>query len=139
MLDLNHPQAKYIFAVANEDGIVLSVVKRMTLVDTRTKLLLLPRAEEAIGKMRIISIEGWGEDKNKFDAINLLHRQITEFANICSTNDYATNWQGKICTVCASEITNLANYKDMLYCRKCLDFISGGRSAVDHAFCLWGI
>jgi hypothetical protein len=139
MLDLNHPQTKFTFAIAGEDGIVLSVAKRMTLVDTAAKSLLLPRAHEATKKMREICIEGWGNKQKKLDAIELVHNQITEFAAVHSTNDFVTDWQGKLCTVCESEITNLEKYDDMLYCPKCLDCIAEGRRAVDHAFGLWAI
>ena len=136
MLDLNHPQTKFIFAMAGEVGIVVSVAKRMTLVDTAAKSLLLPRAHEATKRMREICIEGWGNKKYKLKAIELLHLQITEFSAIHSTNNFVVDWLAKTCTVCESQITNLEEYDDMLYCPKCLDYISGGRRAVDQKFSL---
>ena len=139
MLDLNHPQTKFVFAIARADDALLSIAKQMTLVDNPTKQLLLPRAHEAILMMRDCCLEGWGKKQKKLDAIDLLHKRITEFAVIPSTNDYVTDWRGKNCTICESPITNLEKYDDMLYCPKCLDLIADGRRAVYAAFGLWCI
>ena len=139
MLDLNHPMTKFTFAIAREDDRILSIAKRMTLVDTDAKTLLLPGAHEAAKKMTEICVSAWGNKRDKLDAIQLLHRQITEFAAIPSANCFVSDWQGKLCTVCGSEITSLPNYEDMIYCPKCLDYIDDGRRAVDQAFGLWCI
>ena len=90
MLDLNHPQTKFVFAIARADDALLSIAKQMTLVDNPTKQLLLPRAHEAILMMRDCCLEGWGKKQKKLDAIDLLHKRITEFAAVPSTNDYVT-------------------------------------------------
>ncbi|MET1079030.1 MAG: hypothetical protein ABWY06_13530 [Pseudomonas sp.] len=139
MLDLNHPETKYTFAISGQDDAILSIAKRMTLVDTAAKKLLLPRAHEATSKMRQICIAGWGKRQGKLEAIDLLHLQIAELAATPSLNNYVTDWQDKVCTVCQSSITNLENYKDMCYCQKCLELIAGGRHAVNVAFALWCI
>ena len=139
MLDLNHPETKYIFAIAHQDDAILSIAKRMTLVDTETKQLLLPSAHGAISKMRQICIEGWKRRKDKMEALDLLHSQLSELAAIPSVNDYVTEWRDKNCTACGSKITSLESYKDMCYCPTCLKVIEAGRRGVDMAFGLWCI
>src|SRR5438093_8508367 len=82
MLDLNHPQTKFKFAIAREDDAVLSIAKRMTLVRTEEKRALLVRAQEHITKMRQILVEGWRNSQEKSAAIDLLQKQIQILATI---------------------------------------------------------
>ena len=134
MLDLNHPQTPFIFAMAREDDAILSLAKKMTLVDTARKKELLETSLRHSAEMKKICDEGFKKTKKKHKAIELLESEITTLALVESTNDFLISWQGAECSVCKSEITNLEGYPDMIYCRTCLGIIDKGRSAVDSAF-----
>lgn len=134
MLDLDHPETKFIFAIAREDDAILSIAKRMTLVSTEEKADLLIQGRKHIANMRDILVEGWKKSRKKSAAIDLLSKNLEEFALVESTNDFVDDWKGKICSVCCSEITNLEGYEDMTYCSTCLDKFGPGREAVDKAF-----
>ena len=139
MLDLNHPDTPLTFAIAREDGAILSIAKRMTLISTEAKRELLDRALAHFAKMRTITVEHWGRSKPKLDAIDVLESDLRRLAALESTNNFVIDWKGKHCTVCSAAITNLEGYNDMLYCATCLKVIDAGRNAVDQAFGLWCI
>ena len=139
MLDLEHPNTPHILAISREDDAILSIAKRMTLVSTDAKQHLLETSLTHFESMRSVTTNHWGASKAKLDAINLLQSNLQHLAALDSENDFATDWQGKTCTVCSNAITNLKGYKDMIYCPQCLKTIEGGRRAVDKAFGLWGI
>ena len=139
MLDLDHPDTPPTFAIAREDDAILSIAKRMTLVSTDTKRELLRSSVPHFDAMRSITSEHWGQSKAMIDAIDLLQSDLQRLAMLPSTNDFVTDWRGKLCTVCGDAITNLETYNDMLYCSTCLKLIDDGRDAVDQAFGLWCI
>lgn len=134
MLDLDHPDTKFIFAIAREDDAILAIAKRMTLVSTAEKAELLKEGRKHVSNMREILVQGWKKSPEKTAAIELLAKQLEEYAAIESTNAFVDDWEGKICTVCDTQITNLEGYEDMIYCPTCLDTFSTGRGAVDRAF-----
>jgi hypothetical protein len=137
MLDLNHPQTKFVFAISREDDRILSIAKKMTLISTEQKREQLKLAGKHFENMRSIMREGWKESRTKELAIAELEKQLAELASTESSNEFLTDWQGKICTVCQTEITDLKGYADMVYCDQCLQTIDSGRRAVDKAFGLW--
>lgn len=139
MLDLNHPQSKFIIAISHEDGMILSIAKRMTLISTEKKREQLALARKHFENMRSIMRDGWKKSRNKERAIAKLETQLAQLATTESTNDFLMNWQNKLCTVCHNEITNLEGYPDMIYCRQCVKTIASGREAVAEAFGLWAI
>jgi hypothetical protein len=139
MLDLNHPLTKFVFAIANEDGKILSIAKKMTLSSNAVKTGQLVIALDHLQNMRQILAEGWGESKKKAKAIIKLEAEMRHLSGIESTNDFLTDWHGRICTVCKTEIQNLDGYPDMVYCRTCIKVIDSGRDAVHRAFGLWCI
>ena len=134
MLDLDHPMTKFVFAISREDGAILSIAKRMTLVATPEKRELLNHAHKHIDQMHQIVLKGWGQSDKMSAAIELLQKQVEILASIPSQNDFTINWRGQKCTVCGSLIKNLEQYADMLYCGQCLDTIEPGRMAIDEAF-----
>lgn len=125
--------------MAREDDAILSIAKRMTLVNTDQKIQLLEQSKKHFAEMKSILAQGWGKSKTKIAAIELLEQELAALAALPSTNDFVTDWRGKQCSVCGNAITNLEQYRDMLYCPKCLDVLSKGRDAVDQAFGLWCI
>lgn len=139
MLDLNHPDTPYIFAISSEDDALLSIVKRMTLVSTSEKMLLLQRATDHLQAMREITLGYWGSSQSRIEAIDLLASQIETLSAIESQNDFVSDWQGKVCTVCDDRIHNLEQWRDMLYCPTCIKLVDEGRQAVSNAFGLWCI
>ena len=139
MLDLNHPKAKFVFAIADQEGRLLSLAKRMTLVNTDEKQKLLVVASQHIAQLRKLLADGWGSSRKKTAAIDNLHKAFSAFAAVPSSNDFAIKWQGQQCTVCRSMIENLVGYPDMIYCRKCISVFDSSRQDVNQAFGLWCI
>lgn len=139
MLDLNHPQTPFIFAMAREDDAVLSLAKKMTLVSTAEKAELFQKCQKHFSEMRKICSEGFKKSKKKSKTIDQLASEVKVLATTESTNDFLESWRGACCSVCGSEITDLEGYPDMIYCRTCLRVIDRGRAAVDQAFDLFCI
>jgi len=84
--------------------------------------------------MRRLAVEGWDGSPKLTSAIDALENSLTTFAAIPSNNDFASEWQGKQCTICGLQIQDLKGYEDMVYCRGCLKHFDAGREAVDEAF-----
>ncbi|AFY72183.1 hypothetical protein Syn7502_00008 [Synechococcus sp. PCC 7502] len=139
MLDLNEPLTKFIFAISGQNDAILSICKRMTLVDTEHKRKLLLQAETHLTEMRSITIKGWGNSSEKIDAIDRLQECLISFVAIPSDNNFIHEWVGKHCTVCGGAIEDLAGYADMVYCRRCITHFDAGRKAIDQVFGLWWI
>ena len=140
MLDLNHPQTEYIFAISGRDGAILSLIKKMTLSNSQERLKLLSEVHTHIAAMHSILDSGWNKKRNeKREAIEKLHNCVRELANTHSDNDFIENGVGQICTVCGNEIEDLEGYSDMVYCRTCIRVTDQGRKAVEIAFNLYAI
>lgn len=125
MLDLNHPQSRWILAASHEDAAILTLAKLMTLLPTPQRQQLLPRIARPITRLRRLNHEHFGASTFIDHAITDLEAGCRMIASLPSSE---SRLDGRgMCPVCNTPLTDLPDYFDMTYCRQCLDHIAHAR------------
>ncbi|MGB1252026.1 MAG: hypothetical protein ACPG8W_15520 [Candidatus Promineifilaceae bacterium] len=139
MLDLDHPQARFIFAMADEEAAITAIALQITAVDTEARQILLLYAYEHFDNMHAVLVKGWGVSQSKSDAIHTLQTQLQHLAMQPSQNNFDATGSKSACDVCGSQRQTLLTHPKDSYCPTCFDSVSTGRQAVSDAFGLWCI
>jgi len=124
MLDLKHPQTKWIFDAAHEGDAILGFAKLMTLLPPQRQQLL-PRVARPIERLRRLNRE-------HFDASSFIERAISDLEAGCKSIASLPSTESRLdgrgpCPVCGSAIKHLPEYYDMTYCGHCLKTIADAR------------
>lgn len=129
MLDIDDPESNWILKASNLQDAVLTRSKKMTLVETTKRLELLDEIRILCDDMKTLNNKHFSNSQFIKDAIEELYESCEKIANLKATED-KTKEIG-ICEVCHNKITNLKQYKDMIYCSKCLEVTSKAREKLD--------
>ena len=129
MLDLKHPQTKWIFDASREDAAILSFAKLMTLLPTPQRQQILSRVARPIERLRRLNREHFGASSFIERAISDLEAGCHSIASLQSTE---SRLDGRgTCPVCGSEINHIPEYHDMTYCRQCLSALDDARQRLE--------
>jgi hypothetical protein len=129
MLDLKHPQTKWIFAASREEDAILSFAKLMTLLPTPQRQQILSRVARPIERLRQLNREQFGASSFIESAISDLGSGCHAIAGLQSTES-RLDGHGN-CPVCGSEIFDLPEYHGMPCCRRCLELIADARQRLE--------
>ena len=139
MLDVKHPQTKWIFDASREADAILSFAKLMTLLPTPQRQQLLLRVTRPIDQLRRLNREHFGASSFIDRAISDLEAGCQSIASLQSTESHLDG-RGT-CPVCGAAIKHLPEYHDTTYCGQCLRALDDARGRLDSAegFGTWAI
>jgi hypothetical protein len=139
MLDLKHPQTKWIFDASREADAIISFAKLMTLLPTPQRQQLLLHVAPPLDRLRRLNREHFGASSFIDRAISDLEAGCQSIASLQSTQSHLDG-RGT-CSVCGSAIKHLPEYHTMTYCGQCLRAIDDARGRLDSSegFGTWAI
>ncbi|MEM7116980.1 MAG: hypothetical protein AAF614_31400 [Chloroflexota bacterium] len=134
MIDLDSPQGKSIFAISDEDAVILEMAKQMTLADGETREILLLEAADHLAKMRELCLKGWKEPTSQLEAVALLQENLALLASLTPRADLTDTAH---CPVCRTAVT--AVFDKVRFCPECIEMVANGRFAINQQCGLWCI
>jgi hypothetical protein len=126
VLDLDHPQSRYVFAAAHQLGLIQQFIKKMTYSSRRAELLA--SIEPAFVALRWLNDKHFGASAKTKASIEHLWQRLNEFAGEAVVAEGRNR-----CTSCGGELT-VSEYPGLptdRYCSPCYSRVAPALEAVE--------